>query len=204
VDSSAAWKPLAQLLADLGRFQEASLSFQHVLKLDPTDAEAAFQAGVLLFRSGKMEEALALLSISKGLGRGHALMLRLRAMALQNLARPDEAAADMAGAHALDPANADICNSMGVLLRKLGRREGALAWFDNSITLRPDFTLAHNNRAFSLSRLHRFDEALAVYAALKAKNLSDAEPDWNAGLLHLLRQPMWLGGEPIAGKTILI
>lgn len=231
VESASAWKPLAQLLADLGRFHEASLSFQHVLKLDPSDADAAYQAGLLLLRSGKMEEALALFSVSKELRPDHAPTLRMRAMALQNLACLDEAATEMAGAHALDPANAEICNSMGVLLRKLGRREQALAWFDRAIMLQPDFTLAHNNRAFSLSRLHRFDEALAVYAELKARHPADAEPDWNAGLLHLLLgnfqagwagrearwkvpelsmarydfpQPMWLGGEPIAGKTILI
>jgi tetratricopeptide (TPR) repeat protein len=231
VESAAAWKPLAQLYADLGRFPEASLSFQHVLKLDPSDADAAYQAGFLQFRSGKMEEALALFGIAKELRPGHAQTLRMRAIVLQKLAWPDAAVAEMAGAHVLDPANADICNSMGVLLRKLGHREEALAWFDKAIMLQPDFRLAHNNRAFSLSRLHRFDEALAVYAALKAKNSSDAEPDWNAGLLHLLLgnfeagwtgrearwkvpavpvarydfcQPMWLGKEPIAGKTILI
>jgi tetratricopeptide (TPR) repeat protein len=152
-------------------------------------------------------------------------------LALRNLTRTVEAVAEMEAAHALDPTSSDICNNMGVLLRKLGRREEALAWFDRALKLQPDFTLAHNNRAFALSRLHRFDEAFAVYAALKAQDPSNAEPDWNAGLLHLLLgnleagwagrearwkvpavpvarynfpRAMWLGKEPIAGKTILI
>jgi Flp pilus assembly protein TadD len=97
-----------------------------VLKLDPSDADAAYQAGSLQFRSGKMEEALALFSISKELRPHHAPTLRMRAMTLQNLARLNEAATEMAGAYALDSANAEICNRMGVLLRKLGRREEAL------------------------------------------------------------------------------
>src|ERR1700754_3915330 len=67
VDSAQAWKALAQILADLDRNHEAALSFQHVLKLDPTDADAAYQAGVSLFKSGKMEDALALLDRSNAL-----------------------------------------------------------------------------------------------------------------------------------------
>jgi tetratricopeptide (TPR) repeat protein len=230
IDLAEAWKGLAQILADLNRHQEAALSFQHVLKLDPSDADAAYQAGLLLFRSGKMEEALALLSISKELRPHHTLTLRMRSLALQNLARLDEAAAEMAGAHALDPASADICNSMGVLLRKPGRPEEALIWFDKALARRPDFQTSLN-KGFALERLHRFDEALTIYAAIKAADPGNVEADWNTALVQLLRrnfetgwagrearwkvpalplarydfsQPMWRGGEPIAGKTILI
>ena len=53
IESAAAWKALAGLLADLNRHHEAVLSFQHVLKLDPRDADAAYQAGFLLLQSGK-------------------------------------------------------------------------------------------------------------------------------------------------------
>src|SRR6185437_647218 len=84
---------------------------------------------------------------------------------------------------------------------------------------------------FALKELHRFDEALAAFAALKAADPDSLEPDWDAAQLHLLTgnfaagwaarevrwripgssvarlefsQPLWLGNEPIAGKTILI
>ena len=120
---------------------------------------------------------------------------------------------------------------MGVFLRKLGRPEEALTWFDKALRLRPDFTAAHGNKAYTLGRLHRFDEALAIYAAVKAANPGNTETDWNAALLQLLTgnfeagwagrearwnvpglpiakysfaQPMWLGKEPVNGKTILI
>jgi len=54
VDSPEAWKALAQILADLNRHHEAALSFQHVLKLDPSDAGAAYLAGLSRFKSGKL------------------------------------------------------------------------------------------------------------------------------------------------------
>jgi tetratricopeptide (TPR) repeat protein len=231
VDSAEAWKPLAQILADLNRHHEAALSFQHVLKLDPSDADAAYRAGLSLFKTEKIEEALALLDRSNQLQPDQASTLQVRGLALQELARLEEALAEMCRAHALDPARADICNDVGVILLRLRRHEEALSWYDKAVALQPDFKLAHNNRGFVLSRLRRFDEAFAVYAALKAADPGNAEPDWSMALLHLMLgnfeagwagrearwkvpslpiarydfpQPMWLGKEPIAGKTILI
>jgi tetratricopeptide (TPR) repeat protein len=230
-DSAEAWKTLAQVLADLDRHQDSARSFQRVLELDPGDADAAHQAGFQLFKSGKAEAALAFFDWSNRLRPNHAPTLQMRGLALQDFARLAEALDDMRRAQALDPAKADICNDLGVILLKLRRYEEALAWFDAARKLRPDFTLAHKNRGYTLSRLRRFDEAFAVYAALKAANPDDREPDWSAALLHLtlgnfeagwagrevrwqvpslsiatynFPQPMWLGKEPIAGKTILI
>jgi tetratricopeptide (TPR) repeat protein len=231
IESAEAWKALAGLLADLNRHNEAALSFQHVLKLDPRDADAAYQAGFLLLLSGKAEEALGLLDRSDQMHPGHAPTVQVRALVLQTLGRAEEAHAEIARAHSLDPRDAEICNTLGVFLRKLGRQEEALGWFDKALKLRPDFTAAHGNKAYTLGRLHRFDEALAIYAAVKAANPDNSEMDWNAALLQLLTgnfeagwpgrearwnvpglpiakysfaQPMWLGKEPISGKTILI
>jgi tetratricopeptide (TPR) repeat protein len=231
IESAEAWKALARLLADLNRHHEATLSFQHVLKLDPRDGDAACQAGLLLLQSGKPEEALALLDRSDQLQPTHAPTAQMRGLVLQTLGRVEEAHVEMCRAHALDPGEADTCNNMGVLLRKLGRPEEALTWFDKALQLRPDFTAAHGNKAYTLGRQHRFHEALAIYAAVKAANPDSTEMDWNAALLQLLTgnfeagwagrearwnvpglpiakysfwQPMWLGKEPIGGKTILI
>ncbi len=231
VDSAKAWKALAEILADLNRHHEAGLSFQHALKLDPSDADAAYRAGLSLFKSGKTEEALALLERANQLRPEQASTVQMRALALQELTRLDEALPEMRRAHALDPARADICNDIGAILLRLRRHEEALGWYDQAIALQPEFKLAHKNRGYVLSRLRRFDEAFAVYAALKAADPTDREPDWSVALLHLtlgnfeagwagrevrwqvpslpiarynFPQPMWLGKEPIAGKTILI
>lgn len=231
IDSAEPWKALAQLLAEMNRLNEAALSFQHVLKLDPSDADAAYQAGFLLLLSGKPDEALAQLDKSDRLRPDHAKTLQMRALALQNLGRLDEALAGMSRAHALDPDDADVCNDLGVVLLRLRRHDHALPWFDKAIERRPDYRLAHNNKGHALVCLRRFDDAFAVYDLLKAQDPDNAEPDWNAALLHLLTgnfepgwigrearwkvpglpvaqhhfpQPMWLGREPIAGQTILI
>ena len=169
IELAEAWKALAGLLADLKRHNEATLSFQHVLKLDPGDGDAAYQAGLLLLQSGKPEEALALLDRSDQLQPDHAPTVQMRALAMiRSLAAPKRRSAELALAHALDPDDADICNDMGVFLRRLGRLEEALTWFDKALGLRADVKTVHRNKAYALERLHRFDEALAIYAAVKA------------------------------------
>ena len=98
-----------------------------------------------------------------------------------------------------------------------------------ALALRPNIKTALN-KAFALERLHRFDEARAIYDAVKAVDPDNADADFNTGLLQLLAgdyqsgwalrearwrtkgasiaryafaQPMWRGSEPIAGKTIV-
>src|SRR5262249_15490354 len=71
VDSPTAWRAIAQLLADLNRHHEAALSFQHVLKLDPCDPDAAYHAGFMFLQCGKAGDALALLDRAELLRPDH-------------------------------------------------------------------------------------------------------------------------------------
>jgi hypothetical protein len=128
---------------------------------------------------------------------------------------------------------ATICNLMGVTHQGLARHEEALIWFDRSLDQRPNDLRVLNNKGVSLFELQRFDEALAVYRQAKLVDPAFALTDWNLSFLHLLRgnlaegwflresrwtaeginassakffnsATMWLGREPIAGKTILV
>ena len=131
----------------------------------------------------------------------------------------------------LEPTNPEICNNVGVFLRRLGREEQALPWFDRAIEIRPNFIAARNNKSFALSQLHRFTDAIAIYDEVEAIDPSRAEADFNKSLVYLLTgnfelgwvgrearknvpnpqitrfefpQPRWLGKERIDGKTILL
>ena len=56
-----------------------------------------------------------------------------------------------------------------------------------ALTLSPDNTKALNNKAFALSQVRRFDEAVATYDLTKAIDPGNAVADWNMALLHMLR-----------------
>jgi tetratricopeptide (TPR) repeat protein len=225
------WKALGDVLVELERPADALLSFQHVLRLDPRHWDAANQCGMILHRSGRLEEALACFSLCDGWQPNEVATLSMRAICLDGLKRFEEALADTRRAQALDPANAELCNNVGILLRKNGRDEAALEWFDRALELRSDFTDALHNKAVSFTQTRKFDEAFAVYDGLKATDPKDALADLGLAHLHLLNgnfeagwagrevrwqipsfsaaypklpQPMWLGNSGLEGKTILI
>jgi tetratricopeptide (TPR) repeat protein len=229
-DDAELWKLMGNILLELERYDQALLSFQHVLKLNPRHQDAAYKTGVLLNQAGRFEEAVAHLDLCDGVLPNHAPTLQARARALYNLKRFEAALADNRRAIKLDPGNADTCNNIGICLQSLGREEEALSWFDQALDRLPNAIEILNNRAFLLGQLQRFDEAFAFYDHIRALQLNDATTDWNLALLQMLAgnfeagwagresrwakaspppypkfsRPMWLGHEPIEGKTILI
>jgi tetratricopeptide (TPR) repeat protein len=229
-DAAVLWKFRGNVLVNLDRRDQAVLSLQHALKLNPRDRDAAYNCGALLFQLGRLDEALACFDLCDQLQPNHFPTLQKRSLALCGLGRLDEALADSKRAHALDPTNADICNHTGTVLKSLGRHQEALSWFDRTLELRPNHVGTLNDKAFSLIELRRFDEAFAVYHRSKAIDPGHAATDWNMALLQMMTgnfeagwagrevrwktllpgeapkisKPIWLGDEPIAGKTILL
>ncbi len=230
-EAAELWRAVANVMVDLDRTDRAAAAFAHVVKLNPRDRDAAYNAGSLLYRSGKAGDALPYLQMSDELQANHAPTLQMRALTLFDLERFDEAIADIQRAHDLDPAQADICNNAGAFLHQLGRDEEALAWFDRALQRRPAYPAALCNKGGALTHLHRFDEAMAIYRRSHAIDPGHAEAEWALALLNMLRgnfeagwagrevrwkvpdlpiahfdyiQPMWLGHGSVEGKTILV
>jgi hypothetical protein len=197
----------------------------------PNEWDAAESRAAQLFQSGRLDEAVAGFTRCLELRPDYAPTLQMRALALFGLNRFAEALNDMRCAHTLDTGNADICNNAGVILQRLGRYEESLSWFDRVIAREPDYPAAYTNKASSLTHLSRHGEAFAVYEQLLRVHPDNLEAQWALALLNLLTgnfevgwagrevrwrmpnlpvfkfkfsQPIWLGNEAIAGKTILI
>jgi tetratricopeptide (TPR) repeat protein/ADP-heptose:LPS heptosyltransferase len=227
-DDAALWMKLGDVLVDLKRPDDALLSFQHVLGLDPRRWEAAYRSGLLLHELGRSDEALLYFDQARELQPGQPAILEARADALHRLGRYEAALAENKTAYALNPDNANTCNNIGAALQLLGKDEEALQWFDGAVKLRDDHVVALINKASSLQQLRRFDEAVATYHHVRAIDPASTEPDWNLSFIALLTGnfeagwagrevrwrrpssypdialPMWLGNEPLQGKTILI
>jgi tetratricopeptide (TPR) repeat protein len=230
-DDARSWTNLGDVLIDVQRPADALLSFQRALQLNPRYWDAANKRGHLCFRLERFEEAFAHFDLCDQLQPNHSLTLHMRALSLRGLKRYEECLADNRRAYALDPADADTCNNIGDALQSLHSYEEAVGWFDKALELRPNFIAALDNKAVSLVQLHRFDEAFTIHDHFKSTGANTALTDWNLSLLHMLTgnfeaglagretrwqaslrpviypqfsQPMWLGGESIDGKTLLI
>src|SRR4051794_29549174 len=192
--------------------------------------EAAKQ-GQLLFGLGRYAEALECFNAFDRINPNIAALYQTRGLCFQRLDRFEEAQADFERSIALNPGEAETHNNLGALHSRFGRMEQALASIDRALELRPDFASALSNRAVALSRLLLLDEAFAAFHRSLAIDPNDVRTTWNLGLLQLLTgdleqgwsgrearwkisslgqadrgfaQPLWLGDQPIDGKTILL
>jgi tetratricopeptide (TPR) repeat protein len=218
-------------LHGLGRFDEALASYDRALALRPGYAEALSSRGVTLHDQKRFREALDSFGRALALRPDYSEALVNRGVTLHGLTRFAEALASYDRALALDPDNFDALTNRGVALHDLGRYGEALSSHERAVAARPCDAVALNNRGLTLHRLGRFGEALASYdRALAARpGYADAlffrsmsrllTGDFERGWIEYerrhesssavsskrdIQQPLWLGEDDIAGKTILL
>jgi tetratricopeptide (TPR) repeat protein/ADP-heptose:LPS heptosyltransferase len=229
-DAQLWWQKGNAFLA-VGYSLEALRCFEQALQLNPRHADAAYRCGHILHGMRRFDDARSRLDRSVELAPEQAATLQLRALVLKELNRLEEALADNLRAAQLDPGNGDVWGNLGAILRTLGRTEQALSAFDRALQLRPDIPRVMTNKASALAELGRLDEAMAACRRAIAIDPSFSEAAWNLALLQLLlgdfesgwkgrevrwkfaeltgqyprlSAPMWLGEQPVAGKTVLL
>ncbi|HVM32658.1 MAG TPA: tetratricopeptide repeat protein [bacterium] len=184
------------VLRDLGRLEQAVESYGEALRVNPGQAEALANQGALYLRARQPLRALENFNRAVDLRPGDPDALNNRGNALRALGRPGEALADYDRALALRPGHPDSLNNRGIALQELGRVSEALAEYDKAIAGRPDFAFAYWNKSQALLLDGRFEEGWRLF-----------EWRWKSATKEEARafdRPLWLGGQSLAGKTILI
>lgn len=230
-DDAGLWTALGAMLEEVKRPSDAALCFEHALKLDPRQLDAAWRSAILLHRSGRLEEALLRLDLCEELLPRQALVAGARSLVLRDMKRYGDYLAAAECAHRLDPDNADMCSNIGDACQLLDRPEEALAWFERALELKPSSIPPLANKATVLRRMHRFDEALAIYQRIRSIDPNNAKAEFDLANLNLLlghfeagwkqrearwrvpglpihfpagSGPVWLGEQSVEGKTILV
>jgi tetratricopeptide (TPR) repeat protein len=219
-------------LAKLQRITEARAACDGLIAVRGAgSAVTDFQLAELLIELDRLQDALTLLDRCNAAQPNQAATLQLRAVCLRGLGQREASLADSQRAYELEPWNAAICNNIGVLLNELGRYREALPWMEKASALRPHDVETLNNLADTQVQFGDLREAAATYDRVRAIDPGDANAALGAAHLDLLNgnfeagwagrearwkvpglpivyptfsQPMWLGKEGIAGKTILI
>jgi tetratricopeptide (TPR) repeat protein len=219
------------VLHELTRHHEALASYDRALVLRPDIAEAHSNRGNALRALKRFDEALASYDSALALRPDYAEALSNRGNVLHELKRYDDALVSFDRALALRADYAVALCNRGAALHALKRHDEALASYDRALALQPDYAEALSNRGATLSELKRCDEALADYERALALQPELPEIHWNQATLRLLTgdydrgwaeyewrwkresmarsmrnfpQPLWLGGDEISGKTILL
>ncbi len=218
-------------LRELKRFDEAVASYDRALALQPDYPEVAFNRGNALQGLQRFEDAVASYDRALGVQPHYAEVHSNRGTALYELQRFDEAVASCDRALAERPHYAQALSNRGNALRGLWRFDEALESYDRAIALSPVHADALVNRGNMLKELRRIDEALESYDRAIALQPDLAAAHFNEALCRILRgdydrgfekyewrwecaqgkqakrdftQPLWLGSDDIAGKTILL
>jgi len=167
---------LAVVQASQGKNEQALVSYNRAVALQPNHADALSNRGNLLKELRRFEEALASFNRALDIKPTHTAALNNRGVTLHVMHRYEEALASFECAIALKPDNVDALCNRGNTLDGLKRHEEALASFDRALALQPNALAAIVNRGNSLREMKRLDEALASYdrAIAIAPNLVEA------------------------------
>jgi hypothetical protein len=123
--------------------------------------------------------------------------LNNRGAVLVRLFRPTEALTDFSRATELRPDYADAHTNFGNTLRGLGRYEEALQHLDRALSLKPDDPQVRWSKAVLKLGLGELREGWPLYEARL-----QIEP--GVRLQRTFEQPRWMGGESLAGRTLLV
>ena len=196
-DYAEAFSNRGNALRHLKRLEEAVASCDRAIAINPDYAQAHSNRGVALKELNRHEEAIASYDRAIAIKPDYAQAYSNRGIALKELNRLEEAIASLDRAIAIKPDYAEAYSNRGNALQALKRLEGAIASYDQAITIKPVFADAYLNKSLTLLLGGQFEEGWALYE-WRWKN------DKSGLKNRLFVQPLWLGGENIANKTILL
>jgi tetratricopeptide (TPR) repeat protein len=125
------------VLLNASRFEEALISFDKVLKIDPRIVDALNGKGLILNQLGKYEEAITWFDKALKIDPDFANALDNKGITLSNLGKYEEAITWFDKALKIDPDYTDAMYNKADALGELGKYEEALEWTDRALTLRP-------------------------------------------------------------------
>ena len=184
-----------QLLAEAlaaqrrGSIGDAKRLYASVLKIDPTNAAAFGNLGIIAAQQGDLGGAERLFRQEIKLRPDDPTGYNNLGSVLQQQARLADAIAAHRKAIELNPNYAPAYFALGNAMRQQGNFEEAMAAYRSAIKARRDYPEAHNNVGVLLQMQGRLDEAASAYGEAVALRPAYAEAIFNLGIvLHQKRE----------------
>ncbi len=197
----------------------------------PPAGDAAFAQAIALHQQGALDRAETLYAEAIAAEPRHFGALSMLGVLCYQTNRAQRAVELLTRAVAIDPGQPGTHSNLALALNAVGRGRDAVESCDRAIAIDPACVEAYSNRGNSLWGLGRRDEALESYARALAFDPDHAQTHWNEGFLRLqlgqfdagwpkqewrwhlphlaasrrqFTQPLWLGKEDVAGRTLLL
>jgi Tfp pilus assembly protein PilF len=126
-----------QELVRSGKVEDALAEFDKAIALDPHNAEALYNRGLIYQNNKQHQLAIDDFTSASGLTPQRPEPLLARAISYLAMDRLKEAAADLDEAVQADPQNAQIWTTRGIVYERLGDKTKAAGCYSRAINLRP-------------------------------------------------------------------
>lgn len=223
---------LGTLFMQQGHLEKGIALLEKSIALNPVQPSGLTNVANALNLLGKHTEALKLCDQALGYAASYLEAWNIRGNALNGLGRLDEAIESYNKAIAINPDFVEAHYNLGNTYKALKRYPEALVSYTSTIQLMPNLPEAHNNLGITYQDINLCREAIVSYDRAIELRPDYIEPHWNKSLMKLMLgefstgwslyewgwkgdtplrgtpkhypQPLWLGEQSIAGKTLLL
>ena len=228
--AAGAWANLGQVQHALKRGDEAIACLDKARALDDSNLAILNQHANVLLSLGRADEALAEFQELQARAPQHAEAWLNCGLAYAALGRHQEAVTEFDAALAAMPGHPGVHYNRGLALYELGRYAAALEAHDRALASAPEHAGAWLHRGRALAALNRLDEAMKSYGKARAAGKDHPDIQFSEALALLTlgdyragfekyearwrrsgmpapqgrKGSLWLGGYPLAGKTVLL
>ena len=157
----------------LGQTDRAIEAYSHAIELNPNDADAYNNRGVVYRGKGDYDRAIADYNKAIQLNPGYADAYNNRGVAYQSKGDFDSAVEDYSEALGLNPNSADVYNNRGAACYLKGDFDRAIEDFNTAMQIKPDYAEAYNGRGSVYSGKGNYDCAIKDY-----NKAIDLNPDY--------------------------
>jgi tetratricopeptide (TPR) repeat protein len=177
---------LGLLYAAAQDYENAIISWDKALSIQPDNPAALTIKGVALSALGRYPEAIAAYDQALAIQPDYPAALYNKGNALSALGRKQEAIAAYDQALAIQPDYPKALNNKGLALANLGRYPEAIAAYEQALAIQPDYYRAWDNRGDVLMQLERYEEAISSYDRAIHLNAEYRFP-WESRAVALMR-----------------
>lgn len=218
------------ILKEMNLFNEALRTYDEAISVDPHNAEAFNNRGVILKELKYFDEALSSYDKAVWIKSDYAEAFNNRGIVFKEMRLFEKAMESYDQAIYLKPDYAEAFHNQSSVLRALARFDEALSNYDIALCINYQNAEVHYSRGTTLLLLKRFNEAMESFNQAIAIKENYAEAHKSRAHLFLLlgnfdkgwlgnewrkrqkeahgnrffTEPLWLGDESLAGKTIFI
>ena len=171
----------AMTLHQQGRFEEAQLLYENVLRVDPSNADAWHLSGLIYLQRQEFEASASRVGEAIKLNPSNPAYYVNHGIALKGNGQLDAALLSYDLAIALEPKFAAAHYSRGNVLSELKEFEAAVASFDRTIALQPGDPLAYMNRGSALRSLKQYASAVDSFDRVIAIQPNNADAHFSRG-----------------------